>query len=93
MEAYLRERVEARGGECVKFDPSLMPGMPDRILMLPGGVLVWVETKKPVGGRVSSLQKYRHRQLRALGQRVELVWTKGEAEALVAELAGASGPT
>ena len=35
--------------------------------MLPGGVLVWVETKRPKGGRLSELQKLRHRQLRALG--------------------------
>lgn len=86
VERHLRERVEAQGGRCEKFDPSLSPGMPDRIVMLPGGVLVWVELKKPKGGRLSELQRFRHRQLRALGQRVEVVWTKEQADALVAVL-------
>ena len=88
VEGYLRRRVEAHGGECRKFIPEQDPGYPDRIVMLPGGVLVWVETKKPSGGRVSPLQKLRHKELRALGQRVEVVWTKEQADALVEELTG-----
>lgn len=88
VESYLRRRVEALGGECVKFIPDDMPGYPDRIVMLPGGVLVWAETKKPKGGRVSKLQKLRHEQLRALGQHVVVVWTKEQADELVEQLTG-----
>lgn len=88
VERHLRQKVEAHGGECKKFIPDQDPGYPDRIVMLPGGVLVWVETKKPKGGRVEPLQKLRHKELRALGQRVEVVWTKEQADALVAELTG-----
>lgn len=91
VEDYLRRRVEDRGGICDKFIPDNKPGMPDRIVMLPGGVLVWVETKRPKGGRLSELQKLRHRQLRALGQRVEVAWTKEQADALLLDLAPA-GP-
>jgi len=87
VEAHLRKLVEGLGGECKKFVPDQDPGYPDRIVMLPGGVLVWVELKKPKGGRVSGLQKFRHAELRALGQRVEVVWTKEQADRLVAELA------
>ena len=86
VEGYLRKQVEALGGECVKFHPYDMPGYPDRIVMLPGGVLVWAETKKPKGGRVSKLQKFRHEQLRKLGQDVFVVWTKEQADELVAYL-------
>lgn len=86
VESYLRRRVEELGGECVKFIPDDMPGYPDRIVMLPGGVLAWAETKKPKGGRVSKLQKFRHEQLRKLGQDVFVVWTKEEADALVGML-------
>ena len=53
VEAYLRTRVEQAGGICVKFLPDLVTGMPDRVVLLPGGVVVWVETKKPKGGVVS----------------------------------------
>lgn len=83
VEAYLRTRVEQAGGLCVKFIPDLVTGMPDRVVILPGGVVVWVETKKPKGGSVSEVQKYRHRKLRALGQAVEVCWTKEDADAIV----------
>lgn len=86
IEGYLRRRVEQAGGRCVKFIPDVDNGMPDRVVMLPGGVLLWVETKKPKGGKVSSLQREQHRRLRALGQRVEVVWTKEDADALLSEL-------
>lgn len=86
VEGYLRRRVEEAGGRCEKFIPDLDSGMPDRIVMLPGGILVWVETKKPKGGKVSSIQAYQHKRLRALGQRVEVVWTKEQADELVEEL-------
>lgn len=92
VEGHLRREAERRGGRCVKFVPDVDNGMPDRILMLPGGILVWVETKKPKGGKVSSLQREQHRRLRALGQRVEVVWTKEEADALLEELAPSRGP-
>lgn len=83
VEAYLRTRVEQAGGICVKFLPDLATGMPDRIVLLPGGVIVWVETKKPKGGVVSEIQMYRHRKLRSLGQAVEVCWTKEDADAIV----------
>lgn len=92
VESYLRRRVEQAGGRCEKFIPDLDSGMPDRVVMLPGGVLVWVETKKPKGGRVSKLQCVQHDRLRRLGQRVEVVWTKEQADALVAELVPAGAP-
>ena len=87
VESHLRRIVEARGGRCEKFIPDQDSGMPDRIVMLPGGVLVWVETKKPKGGSVRKLQEFQHARLRRLGQRVEVVWTKAQADALVDELA------
>ena len=87
VEGYLFDRVAAAGGLCVKFLPDHMTGMPDRIVMLPAGVTLWVETKKPKGGVVSAIQKHRHRQLRALGQTVELCWTKADADRIVREYA------
>ena len=49
VEGYLRRQVENRGGKCYKFIPDIDNGMPDRIIVLPGGILVWVETKKGEG--------------------------------------------
>lgn len=90
VEAHLRRRVEQAGGRCEKFIPDLDNGMPDRIVLLPRGVLVWVETKKPKGGKVEKLQEFQHDRLRKLGQRVEVVWTKEEADKLVDDLAHGS---
>ena len=86
VEGYLRERVESAGGKCVKFLPDFSRGWPDRILLLPHGILVWVETKRPVGGHVDPAQNVAHVVLRRLGQRVEVVWSKEEADQLLKEL-------
>lgn len=82
VERRLTACVERAGGVCLKHGQD---GWPDRIVVLPGGVLVWVELKRQ-GGRVAPLQELRMRRLRELGQRVELVWSAQEAEALVDRL-------
>lgn len=86
VERLLCKLVAEVGGRCDKFIPDANSGMPDRLIMLPGGVLVWAELKRPQGGRLSALQRYQHEQLRRLGQRVEVVWTKEQAGELVDEL-------
>ena len=86
VEGHLRRRVEKVGGVCVKFLPDFARGFPDRIVLLPGGVLVWVETKRPQGGVLSPIQKVQHVLLRRLGQRVEVVWTKDQADDLIDSL-------
>ena len=42
VEAYLRRQVEKLGGLCIKIPADYMRGIPDRIVLLPHGVLVWV---------------------------------------------------
>ena len=88
VEGHLRRRVEKVGGICVKFLPDFARGFPDRIVLLPGGVLVWVETKRPQGGVLSPVQRVQHVLLRRLGQRVEVVWTKDQADDLIDSLVG-----
>ena len=83
VESRLVDLARKAGGECVKCIPDQKVGMPDRVLMLPGGVLVWVELKKPKGGKVSAIQKHRHKQLRELGQHVEICWSKEDAQAII----------
>lgn len=86
VESCLTKCCLSKGLPIFKFVPDQAPGMPDRIICLDRERVVWVETKKPKGGRVAALQQYRHRKLREAGQRVEIVWTKEQAEALVEEL-------
>lgn len=87
VESHLIEELKKIGLTCVKFVPDQRPGMPDRVVLLPDSRVLWVETKKPKGGRVATLQKYRHRELRNMGHEVVVVWTKEEADELVQKLA------
>ena len=86
VEHHLIEVLEKIGLRCDKFVPDQLPGMPDRIVLLPDRRVIWVETKKPKGGRVAELQKYRHAMLRKAGHEVIIVWTKEQADALAARL-------
>jgi len=85
VERYFTSQVLQRGGLCVKFLPDYARGFPDRIAVFPDGSVIWVELKRPHGGRVSVAQKVAHVRLRKLHQRVEIVTSKAEADALLSE--------
>jgi hypothetical protein len=82
IEEKLVKGVEKRGGLCPKFG---MDGWPDRLVILPGGQLIWVETKRP-DGRVADLQKWRAAALRKLGQRVEIPLSKEDVQQILDSL-------
>ena len=81
VEGYLVRQVEKLGGMCPKFDS--VRGWPDRIVLLPTGVVAWVETKRPVGGVLSPAQLVVHEQLRRVGQQVYVVWSQEEVDELL----------
>ena len=86
VEKYLVGRIEKEFGWPVhKFVPDQAPGMPDRVVLLPGSRVLWVELKTK-GGRLSELQKYRHAALRHAGHEVVVVWSKEQADDLIEEL-------
>lgn len=67
IEAYLRDRVREIGGRAYKFVSPGNDGVPDRLVCLPGGKVIFVELKAP--GKVPTpLQRNRHRELRKMGQ-------------------------
>lgn len=86
VEGYLVRQVERLGGMCPKFDS--VRGWPDRIVLLPAGVVAWVETKRPVGGVLSPAQLVVHEQLRRVGQQVYVVWSQEEVDELLERLTG-----
>lgn len=67
IEAYLRDRVKEMGGKAYKFVSPGNDGVPDRLVCLPGGRTVFVETKRP-GEKPTKLQRNRHKELRKMGQ-------------------------
>lgn len=67
IERKLRTTTEARGGRCLKWVCPGWAGVPDRLLLLPGGRVVFVEVKRPKGGKYSPLQDYWRDVLTGLG--------------------------
>ena len=57
VEKYLVRQVRKRGWVTWKLAPTEV-GIPDRIVLVPGGSVWLVELKRAKGGKVSERQKY-----------------------------------
>ena len=66
IEERLVQEVRSQGGLALKFISPGWAGVPDRIVLLPGKRLAFVEVKAP-GEIMRPLQVKRKRQLEALG--------------------------
>lgn len=85
VESYLMDKLKDAGIPCVKFIPDGKVGMPDRLVLLPDGKVIWVELKTK-GGHLEEIQKLQHKRLGDLGHRVFVVWSKGDVDELVQEI-------
>ena len=82
IEKYLRESIEARGGECFKWVSPGRRGVPDRIVLMPSPDkfsicaprVIFVELKSPTG-RLRPEQIRMHARLRAIPFRVIVIST------------------
>lgn len=72
IEARLVREVKKRGGLCYKFTSPGSPVVPDRIVILPGGVTVYVELKTEIG-RLAKIQKWQIEELRKRGATVRVL--------------------
>ena len=66
IEVKLVKAAKSMGGLAVKFVSPGLSGVPDRLVLLPGGKIAFVETKAP-GEKLRPLQVRRKAQLEALG--------------------------
>lgn len=82
IEAYLVKRINALGGIALK---GAVPGRRfiDRICVLSDGVTLWVECKKPKGGRRTAHQEKTIETLLDLGHFAFFVKTKAEIDHVI----------
>ena len=69
MERYLVDEVKKLGGVCLKYSNQNMAGYPDRLILLPGAITIWVELKSK-GKHTTTLQNVRICTLQNLGYSV-----------------------
>jgi len=72
LEKQLIAKAKLAGGVAIKWTAPSMAGVPDRIVILPGGKIVFVELKAP-GKRPSLIQQRTIEMLRELGASVSVI--------------------
>lgn len=85
IEKKLVESVKKMGGMAPKLICPGLDGMPDRLVLLPGGKIGFVELKAP-GKRLRPLQEKRKRQLGELGFLVFCVDSKEKIREVLHEI-------
>lgn len=66
IEEYLRDEIKKLGGKAFKFVSPGNNGVPDRLVCLPGGEIVFVELKAS-GKKSTANQNLQQKRLRDLG--------------------------
>ncbi|MBQ9704538.1 MAG: VRR-NUC domain-containing protein [Clostridia bacterium] len=86
IERKLHKGVKAlkHGALCLKFESPGFSGVPDRMILLPGEKVIFVETKKP-GEKERARQEYVHGLFRDLGFEV---YSTVDNKAYVEEILG-----
>lgn len=85
IERLLARKIKDNGGMCIKLISDYINGLPDRMCLLPGGRIVFVELKS-TGQKPRKIQLYMHGVLRGLGFRVEVIDTLAGVENFIKTL-------
>jgi len=72
IERKLREAIKQKGGLALKIFAPFFTGMPDRLILLPGGRVEFVELKS-TGDNQTPRQRIVTKLLRKLGFNVSLI--------------------
>lgn len=92
IEEYLRDQAKSKGGKAYKFVSPGNAGVPDRMVVLPGCEIFFVELKAP-GKKPTQLQEIRICELEKLGRTVFIADSKESVDQIlhVAERAAKNG--
>ena len=72
LEQKLTKNVKSMGGIALKFHSQYNTGYPDRIVLMPGGVVYFVELKAP-GKKPTPKQQLIHERLQELNMIVKII--------------------
>lgn len=81
IEKRLVDKAKAAGGAAMKWVSPANAGVPDRIVFLPGGRIVFVELKAP-GKLPTPLQERIHQMLAGFGADVRVIDSFAGVDAL-----------
>lgn len=90
IETYLRDQVRRAGGRAYKFVSPGNNGVPDRVVLLPGGRAAFVELKAP-GKKPTALQINQQRAIASLGMPVTVIDSKAGVDELIARMQAQEG--
>jgi G:T-mismatch repair DNA endonuclease (very short patch repair protein) len=79
IERELKKRVNEAGGLCLKLIGYR--GIPDRMVLLPTGKVIFVEVKQ-AKGKIAPAQTVWHKMLKQLGFQVEVIWSCDDIDKL-----------
>ncbi len=85
IEQKLVQSVRHSGGLALKFVSPAFNGVPDRLLLFPGGRAAFAEVKAP-GEKPRPLQVYRIQRLRELGFRVFVIDREEQIGGMIREI-------
>ena len=88
IETKLVQAVRAKGGLAPKFTSPGFDGVPDRLILLPGGKVAFIELKAP-GKTLRPLQERRKAQIERLGIRVYVIDSETQIEEVLREIQSA----
>lgn len=85
IERRLAQGVKAKGGMCMKFTSPGLPGVPDRIVLLPDGRVIFIELKTK-SGRLAAVQRWVISAMRARGADVRVLHGLDQVKSFLEEV-------
>jgi len=82
IEQYLRDEIKKVGGKAYKFTSPGNSGVPDRLILLPGGRVFFIESKA-TGKASTPLQKRQQKLISDLGFYVAVIDSKEGVDAFM----------